>query len=283
MASTLQAGRAQLGEGASLLAGWTFALPLLAILLSHELGHFVAARLHGVRSSLPIFLPLPYLSPFGTAGAVIGMFEPIKRRRALLDIGAAGPLAGLVVALPVLAIGLSLSDVKPLPEHGVQEGNSLLYLLLKRAFVGRIEPGNDVFLHPTAFAGWAGLFVTMINLLPVGQLDGGHVLYALLGPRQNGLSRAVHRGLLPLALVSMAVAAWKSRARPFDGDHLAEVFGFGSFWLVWFGLLLLLQRFSGKDHPPTDDEPLGPVRTTIAIGCMVLFVLLFMPAPLTQH
>lgn len=255
----------------------------MSILVAHELGHYVAARLHGVRSSLPIFLPLPFVSPFGTAGAVIGMFEPIRRRRALLDIGAAGPLAGLVVALPVLAWGLALSEVRPIPPHGLQEGNSLLYLLLKRLVVGPIAEGHDVFLHPTAFAGWAGLFVTMINLLPVGQLDGGHVFYALLGPRQDKVSRLVHAALLPLAALSMGVAAWTTRGARLDATRALDIAGHGSFWIVWFVLLVVLRRFSGKEHPPTDSEPLGAARTLAAITCVLLFVVLFMPAPLTQH
>jgi len=143
--------------------GWQFAVPLLAILIAHESGHYIAARLHRVPASLPFFIPLPKLSPFGTMGAIIGMSGRIRSRSALLDIGAAGPLAGMIVALPVLAIGLSLSPVGPSPEHYQQEGQSLLYMLMKRLFAGPIPDGSDVQLHPTAMAGWAGLLVTMIN------------------------------------------------------------------------------------------------------------------------
>src|SRR6187431_2261612 len=178
--------------------GWPFALPLMAILIAHESGHYIAAREHQVPASLPFFIPLPVLSPFGTMGAIIGMSGRIRSRAALLDIGAAGPLAGMVVALPVLACGLSLSEIGPNSGHYTQEGQSLLYLLMKRAFAGPIPDGWDVHLHPTAYAGWVGLLVTMINMLPWGQLDGGHIAYALFGERQHGIARWVRRSLLVL-------------------------------------------------------------------------------------
>ncbi|HEX3597238.1 MAG TPA: site-2 protease family protein, partial [Polyangiaceae bacterium] len=175
---------------ATLLSGWTFAVPFLGILLFHEFGHYIAARLHRVEASLPYFLPLPVLSPFGTMGAVISMRGRIRSRDALLDIGASGPLAGLFVAIPVLAYGLSLSTVGPIgAEHYQQEGQSLLYVAMKRLILGPIPAGMDVNLHPTAFAGWGGLLITMLNLLPWGQLDGGHVAYALFGPRQHVYAR----------------------------------------------------------------------------------------------
>ncbi len=176
--------------------GATFATALLAILLTHEFGHYFAARWHGVPASLPYFIPLPLLSPFGTMGAVISMPERIRSRNALLDIGASGPLAGLAVALPVLVFGLLESPIRPISGEGLQEGQSLLYLLIKRVVLGPIPAGHDVFLTPLAFAGWSGLFVTALNLIPIGQLDGGHVLYALLGPRANRVARALHWGLL---------------------------------------------------------------------------------------
>ncbi|MGD8626798.1 MAG: site-2 protease family protein, partial [Anaerolineae bacterium] len=168
--------------------GWPFALGLLSILLSHELGHYFVGRYNKMPVSLPYFIPLPvpeFLgNVFGTMGAVIRMKAPVTNRRVMLDLGAAGPLIGLIVALPVLVIGLSLSQIEPLPVDQAysMEGNSLLYLLLKYAIFGRWLPsgGVDVFIHPVAFAGWAGLLVTSLNLIPAGQLDGGHVLYSLL-------------------------------------------------------------------------------------------------------
>jgi membrane-associated protease RseP (regulator of RpoE activity) len=168
---------ATLGE---LGQGWSYALSLMSILTCHEFGHYIAARRHGVAASLPYFLPLPLLSPFGTLGAVITM-PPIRGRNALLDVGAAGPLAGLALAIPVLWKGLSLSVVAPsLTSNYVQEGKSVLYWLLQRAVWGPIPDGYDVVLHPMALAGWVGLFITMINLIPWGQLDGGHIAYRLL-------------------------------------------------------------------------------------------------------
>jgi membrane-associated protease RseP (regulator of RpoE activity) len=176
--------------------GWPFALSLLSILLAHELGHYFTSRRNGVPASLPYFVPLPipdFLgNVLGTMGAVIVMKGRVTNRRVMLDIGSAGPLIGLIVAIPVLLIGLSLSQVQPLPVDQAysMEGNSLLYLLLKYAIFGRWLPGGgeDVFIHPVAFAGWAGLLVTSFNLIPTGQLDGGHVLYSLLGERARLLT-----------------------------------------------------------------------------------------------
>ena len=236
------------------------------MLLGHELGHFVAAVVHRVPASLPMFIPMP-ISPFGTMGAVIEMPERIRSRNALLDIGAAGPLAGIVVAIPVLVIGLSQSEVRPLEPGGFLEGQSLLYLLLKRLVVGPIPEGHDVFLTSTAFAGWTGLLVTMLNLLPVGQLDGGHVAYALFGARQNKLGRLFH-ALLPVLFVGN-YAVFQD-AQP------------GMVWVIWFVLLAILGRVSGGfEHPPTDEgETLSPARKAIAVGTLLLFVLIFMPTPL---
>jgi membrane-associated protease RseP (regulator of RpoE activity) len=260
--------------------GWTFAVPLLAILLCHEFGHYIAARLHRVDASLPYFLPLPLLSPFGTLGAVIAMRGRIRSRNALLDIGASGPLAGLVVAIPVLAIGLALSPVGPNGEGlSIHEGQSLLYLALKRVVVGVIPSGEDVQLHPTALAGWAGLLVTMLNLLPWGQLDGGHVAYALFGERQHRYAQAFRGVLVPLFLYNAArfmlpVALGKSSI----GWDLAVPNSL--FWLMWFVVLGIIARASGgAEHPPTEPGELSPKRRIVAAVTLVLFVLLFMPTP----
>jgi membrane-associated protease RseP (regulator of RpoE activity) len=248
--------------------GWTLAIPLLAILVTHELGHYVAARIHRVPASLPYFIPLPLVSPFGTMGAVISMRERIRSRNALLDIGAAGPLAGMAVAIPVLVIGLAHSEVKPLTDHGWMEGQCLLYLLLKRLVLGPIPAGYDVFLTPTAFAGWAGLLVTALNLLPIGQLDGGHVAYALLGDRQHRVAVALHWALLAV----FAYNLWAFR-------ELAP----GMVWAVWFALLYVLRRVSGGNHPPTEPGPLSPGRRVVAVVCLLLFVVLFMPTPMRAY
>lgn len=264
-----------------MLSGWTFAVPLMAILLVHEFGHYFAARLHRVDASLPYFLPLPILSPFGTMGAVIAMRGRIRSRNALLDIGASGPLAGLLVAIPLLAVGLSLSDVGPNPigGHYDQEGQSLLYLALKRLVVGPIPDGEDVHLHPTAIAGWAGLLVTMLNLLPWGQLDGGHVAYALFGRQQDRYARLFRIALVPLFLLNAArfmvpVALGRSSL----GWGLAV--SNSLFWLVWFVVLGFIARLSGgAAHPPTEDSELSPGRRVVAVVTLVFFVLLFMPTP----
>ena len=181
--------------------GVAFAATLMGILLCHEMGHYVVARRHGVEVSLPYFIPMPPQISFGTMGAVIKMKEQITDRDKLLDVGAAGPLAGLVVAVPLLVIGLSLSELGPIEPGVVLEGNSIFYLATKAAVFGRILPdgSTDVQLHPMAFAAWVGILVTMINLIPIGQLDGGHVLRAWMGERHEQVSVRLHQALLGIA------------------------------------------------------------------------------------
>jgi membrane-associated protease RseP (regulator of RpoE activity) len=266
----------------SIPTGYAYAVPLLAILLTHEFGHYFAARYHKVDASLPYFIPLPYLSPFGTMGAVIAMRGRIKSRNALLDIGASGPLAGLVVALPVLAYGLLQSKVLPIEGHGIQEGQSILYLLMKRVLLGPIPPGHDVFLSPVAFAGWCGLFVTALNLLPVGQLDGGHVAYALFDLRQNRYARALHLGLLGIFAYNLAVFVAPVVHQRAWGE-LSAALSNSLFWLFWFGLLILMRRMGGRDHPPTEPGELSPARRVVAVLTLILFVLLFMPTPMATY
>jgi Zn-dependent protease len=266
-------------------AGLPFAVSLLAILLAHEFGHYLAARYHKAAVTLPYFLPFP-LSPFGTLGAFIQLKEPPRNKRVLFDIGIAGPLAGLVVAIPVLLIGLSLSEVSQLPtflragEAYSLEGNSIIYLAAKYlvhgmwlptpATFGGLSPlsywlsffftgqplplgGTDVLLHPVAWAGWAGLLVTALNLIPAGQLDGGHVLYALLGK----YSRVV----LPFVLAGLAVLGF-----------------FWSGWWLWVFLILLM---GGNHAQPLDQiTKLDRWRMTLAIFGLVLFILVFTPIPL---
>jgi membrane-associated protease RseP (regulator of RpoE activity) len=217
-------------------------------------------------------------------GAVIGMRDRIRSRNALLDIGAAGPLAGMVVAVPVLAIGLSLSEVKPLGSGPyIQEGQSLLYVLMKRLFVGPIPDGSDVMLHPTAFAGWAGLLVTMINLLPWGQLDGGHIAFALFGERQHSLARWLRRALLLLFAYNLAIFVLPI-LRHTSTMPLLQALVNSTFWLMWFGITALLAFLArGADHPPFDGGSLTAGRRAIAWLCLVLFVVLFMPTPMATY
>ncbi|HVU03890.1 MAG TPA: site-2 protease family protein [Polyangiaceae bacterium] len=266
------------------LGGWTFAVPLMAILLCHEFGHYIAARIHRVDASLPYFLPAPIVSPFGTLGAVIAMNGRIRSRNALLDIGAAGPLAGMVVAVPVMIYGLSLSSVGPAHADGyIQEGQSLLYLALKRLVLGPIPEGYDVELHPTALAAWVGFLVTMINMLPWGQLDGGHVAYALFGEVQHFFARLFRWCLLPLFLYNAA-----RFLLPVALSRSGLPWGFAvsnsMFWLMWFLVLGVIGRVSGgAEHPPTEPGALSPVRRVVAAFTLLLFVLLFMPTPLAQY
>jgi membrane-associated protease RseP (regulator of RpoE activity) len=264
--------------------GWTFAVPLLAILLAHEFGHYIAARIHRVPASLPYFLPFPFVSLFGTLGAVIAMRGRIRSRNALLDIGASGPLAGMVVAIPVMIIGLMVSPVGPVPSGlGEQEGQSLLYILLKRVIHGPIPEGHDVFLSRTALAGWAGFFITMLNLLPWGQLDGGHIAYALFGKSQDRAAFWFRTALIPLAIGNVLwfvvpIALGRS-SLPYGYAVLN-----GAFWLVWWTILGILARISGgHEHPPCEPGPLSPARKVVAVGSLLLFVLLFMPRPMTIY
>ncbi len=215
-------------------------------------------------------------------GAVIAMRGRIRSRDALLDIGASGPLAGLCVAIPVLVAGLAQSDVKPFTPGGVLEGQCLLYLAIKRMVLGPIPPGYDVFLSPMAFAGWAGLFVTMLNLVAVAQLDGGHIAYALFGPRQNRYSRVLHALLLLIFAFNALRFVGPLVARR-DLADLGQAFGNAAFWLVWYVLIRLIMRAGGRDHPPTEPGELSPVRKALAVLSLVLFVLLFMPTPYTFY
>lgn len=266
--------------------GWPFAVSLMAILLTHELGHYLMSRHHGVQATLPYFIP--FLPPFGTMGAVIMMKSVPKNRRQLLDIGLAGPLAGLIVAIPVLLIGLSLSTVDPIPSiipSGMAfslEGNSLLYLLAKFVVFGKLLPapasygdlspflywlrffftgrpyplgGLDVMLHPVAFAGWAGILVTALNLIPAGQLDGGHAVYVLIG--RQGAER-----LLPFLLIGGIVLAL-----------------FWPGWWLWVVLIFFLGR--AFDDPLDQITPLDNRRRALAILGIIIFFLVFIPVPMT--
>ena len=241
--------------------GLSYSVPLMLILLCHELGHYFVARAHGVPASLPYFIPLPPVLGFGTMGAVIGMRQVTADRRKLIDIGAAGPLAGLAVAVPVLIYGLSLSPVLPLHPGGMQEGNSLLYGLLKLVTKGDWLPSatHDVNLHPTAFAGWAGLLVTMINLLPIGQLDGGHIATAYFGNGYNRFARRLHQTLPVVAVVVFAWALFVVRRETGGTGRwdlgIASGIAMGAAlpWMIWWGMVALVRRASGSaDHPPVD-------------------------------
>jgi Zn-dependent protease len=267
-----------------LFGGPLFAATLMGILLAHELGHFVVARRHGVAVSLPLFIPLPPQVSLGTLGAVISMPEPIERRDHLFDVGVAGPLAGLAVALPLLVVGLALSPLGPPSPTGVLEGNSLLYGLIKLAMFGQWLPGGglDVQLHPVGFAAWVGLLITMINLIPIGQLDGGHIARAALGDAHERLSARLHVGLVVMGvaagglLLSLALVADYS---------LLGALGYASHglvpWLLWAAMIGIMRSLAGGTyHPPTGDAPLSRGRRRLALAVLVLFLLIFMPVPM---
>jgi len=237
-----------------LLHGLPFALTLITILLVHEAGHYLMCVRHGVNASLPYFVPAPPLFPLvGTFGAFIRIRSRFPNRMALFDIGAAGPWAGFVVALIATVVGLSLSTVLPVaPESAVELGDSLLTKLLTRLVLD-VDP-TRVALHPIALAGWFGLFVTSLNLIPVGQLDGGHVLYAAFGRTKFVPS------LLVAFLFWLGLTHWPG-------------------WMLWAFILTAL-IFIG--HPTTNDDPrpLDPARFVSALATLVMFVLTFVPEPL---
>jgi membrane-associated protease RseP (regulator of RpoE activity) len=239
----------------SLWKGWPYALSVLAILGVHELGHYFAARYHGVAVTLPYFIPLPF-GFFGTLGAFIQIREPVRNRRILFDIGVAGPLAGFVLAVPILLIGLATSHIEPLPnETYILEGNSLLYALAKFVVFGQFLPNGqeDVFINQVAKAGWTGLFITGLNLIPIGQLDGGHVISTLLG-------RKAQRLYLPIVGVFLALSF------------------FNSMWLLWTLLLFFLGRLYAM--PLDTVTPLDTRRRWLAYAALIIFVLVFVPNPL---
>lgn len=234
--------------------GIPFACSLLSILLAHEMGHFITSRHYRVDVTLPYFIPAPTL--FGTLGAVIKMRSAIRKKTMLLDIGAAGPLAGIVIALPLVIWGLYQSQVIQVTA-GEQSylffGDSLLFKLLSHLIVGKIPEGYDIMLSPIAFAGWVGFLVTSLNLMPMGQLDGGHIAYALFGRRQRIVSRVFVGVLVVLGIVYYAG------------------------WLVWAALVLII----GVDHPPVSDSDVGLDRGRRVIGwfCFLLFIVTFIPVP----
>lgn len=285
--TTFVAG-AQLAGSFSIAAGAQFAGTLMTILVCHEMGHYLVARRHRLDVSLPYFIPLPPFVSLGTMGAVIRMRRPISDRNQLIDVGAAGPLAGLVAAIPLLLVGLSLSPLSQASQEGaVIEGNSLAYLALKFLVHGLYLPaadGTDVQLHPMAFAAWLGLLITMINLIPIGQLDGGHIASAWLGRRHERLSGWLHRLLLVVggAVVAFLLAEARSAGWGWQ-DSLSRAALAGMPWLVWAVLLLVMRRMSGGVyHPPVEGEPLSAGRRALGVVMLIVFILLFTPIPLRE-
>jgi len=261
----------------NLIMGWPFACTLMAILTAHEFGHYFAARYHRVAVTLPYFIPLPPpIGLFGTLGAFIKMKEPIPDRRKLFDIGVAGPLAGLVLAVPLLFIGLSTSElVTGALQPGIMlEGNSILYYGAKFLVFGETLPnfttGKDVMMNQVTFAAWTGLLVTALNLLPVGQLDGGHTVFALFGDKARRINIAA---IIGMALLGIAGIPALQETLPF-----LKSIGFMG-WFLWIGLIF---GMIGPYHPPPLDDvtELDPTRKLVGYGMLVIFILIFVSAPL---
>jgi membrane-associated protease RseP (regulator of RpoE activity) len=231
-----------------------YAVVLLVILMGHELGHYLTCRHYRIDATLPFFIPAPTL--IGTLGAFIKIKSPITRKRQLFDIGVAGPLTGFFLALPALVVGMALSKVVPaLPRsESLVFGEPLLLRFITALIFKHIPPGHDILLHPVAFAGWVGVLVTAFNLFPMGQLDGGHIGFALIGRKALVLAR-----VFLVVFVIMGVFFWVG-------------------WFVWALLILLL----GLKHPRVLDEdvPLSPGRKAVGVLIVVIFILSFIPDPI---
>lgn len=240
--------------------GLWYSVPILAILGTHELGHYYACRYYGVESSRPYFLPMPFVLT-GTLGAFIRIRQPIPNKRQLFDIGIAGPIAGFVVAVPVLFAGMYLSRVVELPSDfgggGFWLGEPLLFKAAAWLTFGSVPQGFTVNMHPVGFAAWFGLLATALNLFPIGQLDGGHISYAVLGRKSTVVTLVMVGCLIGLTFWSLS-------------------------WAVWAGLTVLMLLAFGPRHPrtPDEDEPLDPARKWLALFAVVMFVLCFTPAPI---
>jgi membrane-associated protease RseP (regulator of RpoE activity) len=240
-------------------SGLWYSAAVLAILGAHEMGHYLACRYYRIDASLPYFLPSPFLG--GTLGAFIRIRQPIPDKRQLFDIGIAGPIAGFLVAVPVLFVGLQLSGIVKAPTSGVVEeyGEPLLLKGLMSFILGTPPEGYIVNAHPFVFAAWFGMLATALNLFPFGQLDGGHISYAVLGRRSTIVTYATLVGMIGLSFLAVS-------------------------WVLWAVLLGVMLRFLGARHPPTPDEdvPLDAGRLALAAFAVVMFVLCFTPVPVSQ-
>ena len=244
---------------ALLVRGLWYSGTILAILGCHELGHYVACRYYDVDATLPFFLPMPLLFT-GTLGAFIRIREPIPSKRMFFDIGIAGPIAGFLVAVPALFIGLSMSRVLPLPPQfvGVELGEPLLFRLASALIWGSPPAGYSINLHPVGFAAWFGLLATAINLVPIGQLDGGHISYAVFGRKSTYVTYAMLGAAVVLA------------------------YFYTTSWIVWTIVMIAMLFAFGLRHPHTVDEdvPLDHARVGLAIVALIIFILCFTPAPI---
>ena len=245
-----------------LIGGLWYSVPALLILGCHEMGHYFACRYYRISATLPFFIPAPIVSLFGTLGAVIRIREPLRTKRILFDVGVAGPLAGFVVLVPALILGIRWSEVmrQPPPSPaGIDLGEPMLFQLVTRLTFGPIPDGYTLNAHPMAFASIFGLLATALNLFPIAQLDGGHISYAVLGAKST---------IVTIVMVGVAI-------------FLATT---STSWIVWTGLLITMIATLGPRHPPTlyDDEPLDAKRVWLAALAMLILVLCFTPAPIGE-
>jgi len=247
------------GASTWIVGGPAYSFTIILILLGHEMGHYLISRRYGIRATLPFFLPFP-LPPFGTLGAVIRMESTVSSRKALFDTGVAGPLTSLILSIPAIVIGLKLSTVVPvshIKEGALRLADPLLFSFIQRLVLGEVSENYEIFLHPIGFAGWVGLFVTSLNLLPIGQLDGGHIAYGLFGRRS--------RVIFLIAIVVMA--------------FITVFYNPG-----WFLLLILIILFGFRHPPPIDDvTPLDWRRKIMGGVAFLAFFLSFTPAPFPEY
>ncbi|HWR58912.1 MAG TPA: site-2 protease family protein [Thermodesulfovibrionales bacterium] len=235
--------------------GLPFALTLMTILLAHELSHYFASKKHHTKATLPYFIPAPSL--IGTFGAFIKMKSPIVTRKALIDIGASGPIAGFLLSVAACVVGLTMSSFVVVKDtEGVLGlGDSMLFTLLSRLILGVPPESHEILLHPVAFAGWIGLFVTSLNLIPIGQLDGGHIAYAFLGERHKSVSV-----ILVVILLVLGLFLWEG-------------------WAFWGVVMIVL----GLKHPPVIywEIPLDRSRRITGVAALIIFIITFIPSPFT--
>lgn len=271
--------------------GVMFSLSLMIILGAHEMGHYLYGRKHGVSITVPYFVPAPpFVSPIGTFGAFIRIRSPIPSRRELFDIGAAGPFAGAAAAFPFLFAGLLFSEVAAADSETLAEmgsamslGDSVMFSLFSKMALGTVPEGHEIVLHPFAFAGWIGLFVTALNLMPAGQLDGGHLVYSVFPPRwHRRISRATVAALVAMGVgtapladllprLGLSAAAWTPPPRLLFEGWVG--------WLFWAAVLVAL----GTSHAPAEreDAALDPARKALAVAALLLFACCFSPVPVS--
>jgi membrane-associated protease RseP (regulator of RpoE activity) len=243
-----------------LIGGLWYSVPLMAFFGAHEMGHYLACRYYRVDATLPFFLP--FLGLTGTLGAFIRIRSPIRTKTILFDIGVAGPIAGFVVVVPLMVVGLSMSRVVPLPADfvGLELGEPLIFQWVARLIWGPIPEGHSLNLHPMAFAAWFGLLATALNLFPIGQLDGGHISYSVFGRKSTYVTLGAVGTAVLLTFVSLS-------------------------WIIWAALMVIMLIAFGPRHPSTLDEhvPLDQRRLAIAGIALLIFVACFTPAPIQPY